>query len=248
VLSRIFTIGHSNHEAGAFLKLLAQYRIKSVIDVRSIPSSGRFPQFKKRNLESLCSKSSVSYRHAPELGNKVDGIARLLQRPEGQRALVELAAASDFERANVEGATAYMCAEADWRDCHRQVIAQRLREDFGVVTTHILRDGRTELHPAAHVLPASYGMTSLVSAFAGAPGHSGPCCGEEMATYTSQDIVAPPPPPWAPAHAAQGGVEASEAQGGPPEARDEAEAAPSTVEEPPGPAEPRKRRWGNKRT
>lgn len=168
-------MGHSNHEPGPFFALLARYGVRALVDVRSIPSSGRFPHFKKRSLETLCRGRGVSYRHCPELGNKVGGIAQLLRQPEGQAALAELAAAAKraapalaWEEGRApEGATAYMCAEADWRDCHRQVIAQELLSVFSIPTIHILRDGSTELHPCDHVLPSHYGM---------APGAHGAGC------------------------------------------------------------------------
>merc|ERR1719473_2588592 len=93
---RIYSVGHSNHEAESFFKLLARYGVREIVDVRSIPSSGRFPHFKKRNLEKLCAARGVSYRHCPQLGNKgVDGgIAKLLRQPECEAALAVLAAAA----------------------------------------------------------------------------------------------------------------------------------------------------------
>eukprot|EP00927_Polykrikos_kofoidii_P048611 TRINITY_DN42864_c0_g1_i1.p1 TRINITY_DN42864_c0_g1~~TRINITY_DN42864_c0_g1_i1.p1 ORF type:complete len:263 (+),score=39.47 TRINITY_DN42864_c0_g1_i1:74-862(+) len=168
VTGRILTVGHSNHNTAAFMSLLERYNIKALVDVRSIPSSGRFPHFKKRNLEAVCQKRDVSYRHCPELGNKVDGIAVLLQKPEGQRALAELAAAAvSATSGDRSGATAYMCAEADWRDCHRQVIAQKLMEDYGILSTHITHNGGTEDHPHNHVLPGYYGVVSSARVHAG---------------------------------------------------------------------------------
>eukprot|EP00930_Biecheleria_cincta_P046120 TRINITY_DN31809_c0_g1_i1.p1 TRINITY_DN31809_c0_g1~~TRINITY_DN31809_c0_g1_i1.p1 ORF type:complete len:250 (+),score=40.46 TRINITY_DN31809_c0_g1_i1:114-863(+) len=163
-LPRIFTVGHSNHEIEAFFKLLSARRIQELVDVRSIPSSGRFPQFKKRNLEQFCARRGIVYRHCPALGNKgVDGgIAALLKQPEGAAAIEELVAAAR-KATPCGGATAFMCAEADWRDCHRQVVAQQLLQ-HGVVTTHICRDGSLEPHPMDHVLPAHYGMAPSPSA------------------------------------------------------------------------------------
>lgn len=157
-LPRIFTIGHSNHEIQTFFNLLSARRIQELVDVRSIPSSGRFPHFKKRNLEQICARRKIVYRHCPALGNKgVDGgIAALLKRPEGSSAIKELVAAAR-KATPCGGATAFMCAEADWRDCHRQVVAQELLQ-HGIVTTHICRDGSLEPHPADHVLPAHYGV------------------------------------------------------------------------------------------
>eukprot|EP00931_Biecheleriopsis_adriatica_P109930 TRINITY_DN84207_c0_g1_i1.p1 TRINITY_DN84207_c0_g1~~TRINITY_DN84207_c0_g1_i1.p1 ORF type:complete len:265 (-),score=49.82 TRINITY_DN84207_c0_g1_i1:53-847(-) len=160
-LPRIYTVGHSNHDIEPFFKLLSRHRVEALVDVRSIPSSGRFPQFKKRSLERLCASRGIGYRHCPELGNKgVDGgIAALLRKPEGRAALDELAA-SARKATPCGGATAFMCAEADWQDCHRQVIAQKLLEDYNIVTTHIARDGMAEPHPRGHVLPSHYGIVA----------------------------------------------------------------------------------------
>lgn len=159
-LPQIFTVGHSNHQAEAFFELLALYSVNELVDVRSIPSSGRFPHFKKRSLEQLCASHGVRYRHCPQLGNKgVDGgIAGLLRQAEGRVALAELASAARNTTLS-GGVAAFMCAEADWRDCHRQVIAQKLLEEHGIVTTHIMRDGGVEAHPRNHVLPEYYGVT-----------------------------------------------------------------------------------------
>eukprot|EP00438_Fugacium_kawagutii_P005508 Skav227052 [mRNA] locus=scaffold72:777020:788648:- [translate_table: standard] len=57
-------------------------------------------------------------RHCPELGNKgvEGGILGLLQLPQGQAAVQQLAQTGQ---------------EADWRECHRQVVAQRLFLDHG---------------------------------------------------------------------------------------------------------------------
>lgn len=163
-LPRIYTVGHSNHQIEAFLKLISTHRIQELVDVRSIPSSGRFPQFKKRNLEQVCARRRVAYRHCPALGNKgVDGgIGALLKLPEGSAAIEELVAAAR-KATPCGGATAFMCAEADWRDCHRQVIAQQLLHQHGIVTTHIGRDGSLEPHPTGHVLPTHYGIAASSS-------------------------------------------------------------------------------------
>jgi len=173
---RIFTIGHSNHELETFFRLLSTYRITDLVDVRSIPSSGRFPHFKKRSLEDQCSRRGISYRHCPALGNKVGGIASLLKQPEGQAAIAELVEKAQQASAvpgmpAVAGATAYMCAEAAWRDCHRQVVAQKLLEDYGIMTSHILPVGGVEPHPHGYILPSCYGVAS--------PEESVACCVDE---------------------------------------------------------------------
>lgn len=224
---------------------------RALVDVRSIPSSGRFPHFKRRALEGLCKQRGVSYRHCPELGNKVGGIAHLLRQPEGRAALAALAAAA------AEGATAYMCAEADWRDCHRQVISQRLFEDYGITSTHILRDGSAQPHPADHVLPVNFGVMP-------GDGLAAPCCPEPAgalgphqlplaaltlgrpATAAAVAGASPkanevPPPPMAPADASGSAAAAagrSEGVAMPEEAGGAGASAAAGL--------PRVRRWGRR--
>ncbi|MBT5781522.1 MAG: DUF488 family protein, partial [Rhodospirillaceae bacterium] len=43
----LHTIGHSNHDIGAFVGLLMAQQIETVIDVRSWPASRRLPHFNR---------------------------------------------------------------------------------------------------------------------------------------------------------------------------------------------------------
>jgi len=227
---RIFTIGHSNHDVQPFFALLARYDIKALVDVRSIPSSGRFPHFKKRSLESLCAARGVSYRHCPELGNKVGGIAHLLEQPEGQAAFAQLAEAAEEGGQRGGAYLAYMCAEADWRDCHRQVISQKLLKDCGIVTFHVLRHGGLEPHPQRHVLPEYYGVVDGTS--------KDECCQENKGESGHARLMLTP-------HALQ--VDASVLQDGRVQTgvSDHVGTSPSADNEAAAGAKPKKtRRWG----
>ena len=44
---KIYSIGHSNHSAEAFINLLKAHNITCVVDVRSAPYSKYVPQFNK---------------------------------------------------------------------------------------------------------------------------------------------------------------------------------------------------------
>ncbi|HET7841660.1 MAG TPA: DUF488 domain-containing protein, partial [Terriglobia bacterium] len=69
----IFTIGHSNLEPQDFLALLARPRIEIVADVRSVPQSGRFPQFGQTVLESFLRDAGLDYLFlGEELGGRPD--------------------------------------------------------------------------------------------------------------------------------------------------------------------------------
>ncbi|CAE7511930.1 unnamed protein product [Symbiodinium natans] len=200
---RIFSVGHSNNEADQFFKLLDRHNVKELVDIRSIPSSGKFPHFKRGALLQLCERRGISYRHCPELGNKgVDGgILALLATEAGAAALEKLATTAS-EATHLGPKTAMMCAEADWRDCHRQVVAQRLLEQFGVIVAHIKRDGSLEHHPQDHLLPPRYLGVQMGPApaprFASAYSAEAFCCAEPaglLEGYSKSLPGAPEPPP-----------------------------------------------------
>lgn len=182
LVGRFFSVGHSNNEADQFFKLLEKHNVKELVDVRSIPSSGKFPHFKRNALQAQCQRRGIAYRHCPQLGNKgVDGgILALLATEDGAAALEKLA--SSARQATLLGPkTAMMCAEADWHECHRQVVAQRLLEEFGIVVAHIKRDGSLEHHPSDHVLPPYFGAArapTLAPRFASAYSAEALCCAE----------------------------------------------------------------------
>ena len=47
----IWTIGHSTREFNEFIALLKNNSIETLVDVRSMPGSRKFPQFDKESLE-----------------------------------------------------------------------------------------------------------------------------------------------------------------------------------------------------
>jgi uncharacterized protein (DUF488 family) len=57
----IFSIGHSNHPIGRFIELLEAARIGTVADVRSVPSSGRYPWFTREPLTNKLAKHGIGY-------------------------------------------------------------------------------------------------------------------------------------------------------------------------------------------
>src|SRR4029453_10264621 len=68
--NRIWTIGHSTRSAVDFLQLLQAHSIALLVDVRSFPSSRRYPQFNKANLQELLNASGIQYLHSPSLGGR----------------------------------------------------------------------------------------------------------------------------------------------------------------------------------
>lgn len=136
---KLWTIGHSQHTLEVFMNLLNTYGIVHVADIRSFPGSQRYPHFNREVFVKALQAAGIAYTHFPELGGKSisgvmqqyasdhSGVQRLMALARGQRVV-------------------YLCAEADWRHCHRA----RLSDYFhcaGWHVVHIKANGGSEKHP-----------------------------------------------------------------------------------------------------
>ena len=150
----IFTIGHSSQEGVAFLNLLGQHGVQTLVDVRSAPYSRYAPHFSRAALEILLGDAGVRYVWAGDtLGGRPDDPAcyhnmevrprnvnyrAMARRPvyqQGVRGLLEIAAS---------GRTVIMCSEEDPRRCHRHRLIERSLRELDVAVLHIRRDGSLE--------------------------------------------------------------------------------------------------------
>lgn len=147
---RLFTVGHSNHEAPRLLALLRGAGVTAVADVRSSPYSRRLPHFNRPQLEELLHREGLSYVF---LGDLLGG------RPADRR-LYDAAGWVDYERvrqtepfrrgldrlvAGLERYTvALLCGEADPLDCHRGLMIAPALVERGLLPLHLRRDGTVE--------------------------------------------------------------------------------------------------------
>ena len=143
-IATIFTIGHSTHELAAFLSLLRGAGIEAVADVRRFPSSRRMPWFNSGRLEPALREAGIEYAHLEGLGGRreggLSGYAGHMETPAFETDLARL-----VERGE-RRSTAVMCAERDWRNCHRQFISDALMAR-GLEVSHVLASGELEPHP-----------------------------------------------------------------------------------------------------
>lgn len=147
----LLTIGHSNHETGAFLGLLAQNGVSAIGDVRSSPYSRYVPHFSREALKSTLTSAGVAYTFlGKEFGARSDNplcykygkvqYDRLAQQPifaEGVTRVIE-----GMKRYRI----ALMCAEKDPIECHRALLVARAFFNQGIPVSHILADGSLESH------------------------------------------------------------------------------------------------------
>lgn len=157
---RIYSIGHSNREIDGFLGLLERHDVRGLADVRRHPESRRHPHFCRAALASSCAANGIEYRHASGLGGfrreQEDSPHRAWEEA-GFRGYADYMETAPFAAALAElvewsterGPIALMCAEANPRSCHRQLLCDALVRD-GVDVLHIAGDG--SLTP--HTMPA----------------------------------------------------------------------------------------------
>jgi uncharacterized protein (DUF488 family) len=149
----ILTIGHGTRAAEELVEMLLRAGARTLVDVRRFPGSRRNPQFNQPALRASMAAVGIAYRHAVELGGRLRGepgeerfscirtaafrsYAARMGRPEWQDALAAELAQAD---------PCFMCAESDWRRCHRRLIAELLAVR-GHEIIHLVRPDERQAH------------------------------------------------------------------------------------------------------
>ena len=150
--SPVFTIGHSNHSAELFLRLLQTHRTEEVVDVRSSPHSRFNPQFNRTRLKTTLEEAGISYRFmGAELGGRP--AAPSCYDREGRVQYDRLAETDAFKagiqqvvRRGSDCRVALMCSEKEPLHCHRTLLIARVLAAAGLGVCHILAAGDLEDH------------------------------------------------------------------------------------------------------
>lgn len=159
-----FSIGHSTRGLDAFLEILHGAQIEQLADVRAFPYSRRFPQFDGSALARTLAAEGIGYQHFRALGGRrgkqpgVDPQRNGHWRSVSFHNYADYALGAEFGEAFAQlrelgsrGACAVMCAEAYWRQCHRQIVCDHLLH-HGHPVIHLIDAKRREpatLNPAA---------------------------------------------------------------------------------------------------
>jgi uncharacterized protein (DUF488 family) len=119
----------------SFIGLLKKWGITALCDVRTYPRSGYAPQFNQENLAANLKESNIHYIYlGKELGGKED--IHIFDQIKGVNRIQ-----NGLDKGHV---IAIMCAEKDWKKCHRAKIVGKLLISDGVDVFHILDDGTLE--------------------------------------------------------------------------------------------------------
>jgi uncharacterized protein (DUF488 family) len=166
-MATLFTAGHSNRSAEQLGTLLQGAGIALLVDVRRFPGSRRHPWFGRDALQASLEGLGIGYRWlGEELGGRRQALLPLERSP--NRAWDEpafrnvadaldtpgfQAQATELERLAGEHTVCLLCAERDWRRCHRQILADWL-VTRGWQVVHLLDPQTREPHrlsPTARV-------------------------------------------------------------------------------------------------
>jgi uncharacterized protein (DUF488 family) len=155
----VATIGVYGFTLEHFLAALHGAGVRRVLDVRQRRGvrGSEYAWANAARLQAALAHAGVEYRHHKELAPTTE-LRRLQYREDerqgvGKRSRVQLAPAyveryvrEILDRADLapiveamplEGATALLCVERDPEACHRSLIAERMRERFGVTLAHL---------------------------------------------------------------------------------------------------------------
>jgi uncharacterized protein (DUF488 family) len=152
----LYTIGHSTHPIERFLELLGSHSIATLADVRSFPSSRKWPHFNQAPLEQSLRNAAIDYRWLKRLGGRRHSIrpdsphtawthpafrsyADYMDSDEFRAGIEELEAIASAAR------TAIMCSEGLWWRCHRRLVSDRMLTR-GWQVMHILPAGKLSPH------------------------------------------------------------------------------------------------------
>ena len=133
---KVYTIGHSTHPIEEFIELLEKYKVKQLVDIRTVPGSRHNPQFGQKALEKSMKDAGIDYVYMKNLGGlrpKVKESVNMGWRNQSFRNYADYMQTDEF-REGVEElidraqdkTSAIMCAEAvPWR-CHRSLVGDAL--------------------------------------------------------------------------------------------------------------------------
>ncbi len=152
----VYTIGHSTRSLEGLIEALQAHGVRTLVDIRTAPSSRRVPQFNREVLAETLPAAGITYMHMKTLGGWRKG-----SRPDspnagwrsaGFRAYADYMLTAEFEAAlrelldiAREGPTAIMCAEMAPRLCHRSLVSDTLTAR-GLKVCHIMDAGKSEQH------------------------------------------------------------------------------------------------------
>jgi len=135
----VYTVGYGSLNRWDFERLLERHNIHLIVDVRAKPWSRWNPDFNRAQLEK---RLGDRYKWAGAyLGNWHGMDPKRHPTPIRQTEKFRIGIDRIKELATGEDRIAVMCAEKDYRECHRHLDVGRALVEDGVEIIHLLHDG-----------------------------------------------------------------------------------------------------------
>jgi len=164
-VATLYTIGHSTRTWEEFVEVLKAHSVETVADIRSFPTSRRFPHFNRESLERTLPEAGITYVWIKELGGRRpklrDDSPNVALRNRSFRNYADYMLTDEFQHGIADlitlaeqSRTAYMCAERLYFRCHRMLVSDWLVA-HGHEVLHIDGVGpskRHELTPEARIV------------------------------------------------------------------------------------------------
>lgn len=154
----LFTIGYEGLSIEIFFEKLLKNGVTTLCDVRRVPFSHK-QGFSRHQLEDLCCAMGFLYRHLPELGIASNRRKKLESQEDYDRLFdeylqrdlpgMESVLQHLVQRMENGERIALMCFEANLRQCHRRLLAERLRQ---ISRFHAMELTDTQLSPPCQLL------------------------------------------------------------------------------------------------
>ncbi|WP_261533404.1 DUF488 domain-containing protein [Burkholderia multivorans] len=147
----VYTIGYEGLDIDAFMSLLAEHAIDTVVDIRELPLS-RKPGFSKKALASVLNLSGLEYVHMVDLGcpkqvrdrYREDGNWKRYTEGFLKHLKTQKVAIAELSELAGSSNCVLLCYEADFNFCHRSMVANAVRDYCGADVAHIkAADART---------------------------------------------------------------------------------------------------------
>src|SRR5215472_9223424 len=156
MMSDVYTLGFSNRSWAETLEILAAYKIKRLIDIRTLPGSKHTPQFNLEHLQQALPQSGIDYVHMKSLGGlrkpRKDSTLNNAWRNDGFRGYADYMQTPEFESALgeliglfKEKMAVYCCTEVVFWRCHRQLVSDALLAR-GYSVGHIFSAAKVDSH------------------------------------------------------------------------------------------------------
>ncbi|MDI1301300.1 MAG: DUF488 domain-containing protein [bacterium] len=152
----VFTIGYEGLSIEAFIALLKQHGIETVVDVRALPLS-RKPGFSKKSLANTLNLAGLEYVHMVKLGcpkpvrdhYREDGSWKRYTTGFMKHLKTQDEAVAELSQLATTSNCALLCYEADYNFCHRSMVANAIRDFCGADVQHIQASNTRKANPAS---------------------------------------------------------------------------------------------------